>query len=146
MKFKIYLDYQGTLIENGIDRCNFGCMEVIEKLQKAGHEIILNTSHVEDKDPSKLNAAMAMVNEKAWLFVKDRSRRDDFELEPIPVNKFKYQPEIWDWKRMKSSGIMTIDDYAIGIPLKLSGFTNYNLVDWSKLDTEFEENGMYIQE
>ena len=44
--YKIYLDFDGTCVEHRypeIGKYNFGAIEVIEKLQQAGHNIILNT-------------------------------------------------------------------------------------------------------
>lgn len=43
---KIYLDFDGTVVEHAyprIGRDNFGCVEIIRRLQDAGHEIVLNT-------------------------------------------------------------------------------------------------------
>ena len=146
MKYTIYLDYQGTIVEAGMRRTNFGWVEVVKKLQDAGHTVILNTSYVDDTDKTRFNEALEMVNEGAWHSLRDRSQRDDFELKPIDAHPFKVQPCRWDFEQAEKSGEIYIDDFAYGIPLKRSGFTQSMLVDWVKVDEEFEENGLYIQE
>jgi len=49
----IYLDFDGTVVEHDypcIGRLNPNALEVIKRLQDAGHNIILNTMRVEFKD------------------------------------------------------------------------------------------------
>lgn len=135
---KIYLDYIGTVVEtNG--RCNFGCFEVIKKLQDAGHTIVLNTSN----EGQELEKALDMINNKHWMFIIDRRNRNDFEIQPISHTKEKFRPNRWDLDEAIKHGEMYIDDYAYGIPTKPSGFTSSNLVDWNVLDTLFKEKGVY---
>lgn len=137
---KVYLDYEGTVIESGeCARANFGCIEVIDKLQRAGHEVVLNTGRVEN--PAKLKEALDMLNENYWYIQKDRNL--DITLKPIPSTEYKHDPGRWDWDEMKAEGVMYIDDYAYGIPLKPCCMARGNMVDWAELDKQFKENGVY---
>lgn len=140
MKYTIYLDFQGTVIETGIERCNFGCFEVLKKLQDAGHTIILNTSYA-DEDKAKLAKALKYVNEDSWMHFK--LRNSEMELSPITSTTTKYGPDRWDWEKHNREKVIYIDDYSYGIPLKKSGFTTFNRVDFEKLDIEFQEKGLY---
>lgn len=135
---KIFLDYQGTLVEQYpyMKRCNFGCIEVIKKLQDAGHELIINTDYKEE--------AKKMLNEQYWMFLRDGRQRDNFELKPITkALKDKSRPDRWDWETMKETGEMYIDDLATDIPLKNCCMTQGQMVDWDILDKQFTEQGIY---
>ena len=100
-KYKIYLDFDGTCVEFAypqIGRANFGCIEVIEKLQQAGHTIILNTYRVECEDGT-LEQAMEWF-ERAWMYLIDEERRITKNLNlklPFECTSYKHNPEYWDW-------------------------------------------------
>ncbi len=144
---KIYLDFDGTVVEHQypkIGRCNFGCMEVIKKLQDAGHEIILNTYRA-DCNNGTLQDALRILNEKAWMLRKGRSS-DSAEFSLLPITKWestKKHPQPWSWPMMKMFMEIWIDDIATGIPLKPAVMVSGNMVDWDRLDLEFQENGIY---
>jgi len=144
----IELDFEGIVVEPqsiGMGRCNFGCMEVIGKLQRAKHEIRLNTSRAEDiARPQSLESALKLINEDHWMLLKDRDNMDGFSLEPITANKYKIHPPAWDLAEAIRTGVLFIDDMSWGIPLKPAVMTNGMMVDWSALDVLFEENGLYI--
>ena len=58
----IYLDFDGTVVEHDypeIGKLNPGALEVIKKLQDAGHTIILNTMRVEFNDGTLEEASVA---------------------------------------------------------------------------------------
>lgn len=142
---KLYLDFDGTVVEHnfpGIGRCNFGCMEVIKKLQDAGFEVILNTVRSEIEDKSSLNRALKYLNEDAWMFVKDLSH-PYFALQPIKSTENKIHPHPFDINTVLESGLLYIDDIATNIPLKPCKMIPGNMVDWDALDTIFQENGLY---
>ena len=144
MKYKIYLDFDGTVVEHAypdIGRCNFGCVEVIQKLQQAGHEIVLNTMRCEFNDGS-LEKAIEWFD-KAWMFVTDKSKRDDFSLLPIPATTFKHSPFVWNWWLFEQDHIIVIDDLTKDIPLKPCAMTNGYMVDWEELDKQFIQKGIY---
>lgn len=142
---KIFLDFDGTVVEHTypkIGRCNFGCFEVIKKLQDAGHEIILNTMRSEFKNDS-LEKALDLINNFHWMLIKDRSQRETFEIKPIKSTDHKIQPGCWDIERAKVLGELFIDDICTGTPLKPAVMTNGKMVDWDELDKIFEKNGLY---
>jgi hypothetical protein len=142
MKYKIYLDFDGTCVEHvypEIGRCNFGCIEVIDKLQKAGHTIILNTYRSE-LDQMAFKTAIEWFD-KAYMFTKVRDL--DFDLQPIEYLTSKMDPVPWNWEFFKKEGIIMIDDYSNGIPLKNAVMSNGRMVDWDLLDNEFILNGLY---
>jgi hypothetical protein len=71
---EIYLDFDGTVVEHQypkMGRCNFGCFEVIKKLQNAGHVIILNTYRADCEDGT-LEEALKLINDDYWHLLKDR--------------------------------------------------------------------------
>ncbi len=91
---KIYLDFDGTVVEHDyprIGRCNFGCIEVIKKLQDAGHEIVINTMRSEFNDGSLQKALDWVVN--SFRFSKDRSA----SIGPFESTERKHHPPYWDW-------------------------------------------------
>jgi hypothetical protein len=138
----IYLDFDGTVVEHEypkIGRCNFGCVEVLKKLQDAGHTFILNTYRVECKDNS-LEDALKWF-EDSWMFFEDKE--GDPCITVTEHTKSKYNPPTWDWDYILSKNEMYIDDIAYGIPLKKACMVNNMMVDWDVLDKQFEEKGLY---
>lgn len=133
---KIYLDFDGTVVEHkypNIGIYNEGCFDVIKKLQKAGHRIILNSYRANLKNGT-LEAAIAYLNlgavENDFIII------EEFE-------KVKIEPHPWDWNYFKTNDLIYIDDICIRIPLKPAIDAKYPIVDWEKLDKEFEEEGIY---
>lgn len=136
----IYLDFDGTCVEHDyprIGRCNFGCIEVIKKLQDANHEIILNTYRA-DLGEEALKHAQKWLNEHYWMFSKDKT----IELKPITQSTTKkIQPAPWKiWNQNKlntSNDSIYIDDIAIGIPLKPTVMIQNSLmVDWEQVEQD----------
>ena len=144
-KFKVYLDFDGTVVEHDyprIGRCNFGSIEVIKKLQDAGHEIILNTYRVNCNDNS-LKEALKYLNEDYWMVLKDTT---DLDLELKPITNYtpsKIHPLNWDWSQFFKYDVIYIDDISANIPLKNSCFVQQQMVDWDELDRQFKENNIY---
>ena len=142
-KLTIYLDFDGTVVEHmypKIGRCNFGCMEVIKKLQDAGHHIILNTMRVEFRDGS-LEEAIEYL-QGSWRFFKDRNSGDELrEISQWTLEKI--HPHPFDIDTAIERGELYIDDIATGIPLKSAAMTGGNMVDWDQLDSIFWEKGIY---
>ncbi len=142
----IYLDFDGTVVEHDypkIGRCNFGCMEVIKKLQDAGHKIILNTYRADCKDGT-LEQAISLINDKHWMLIKDKSFRDTFELKPLDlILPNKIHPNVWDWDVIKLTNEIWIDDIAVNIPLKPACMVQNMMVDWDELDKQFIKNKIY---
>lgn len=140
----IYLDFDGTVVEHEyprMGRCNFGCIEVIKKLQNAGHRIILNTYRVECND-NTLREALKLLNEQSFHLVKDKN--SGIELAPITeVTPVKHYPDSWNMERYMKTGVIYIDDCAADIPLKKACMTNGMMVDWDELDKQFIEYGIY---
>lgn len=139
----IYLDFDGTCVEHdypNMGRCNFGCIEVIKKLQDANHEIILNTYRA-DLGEEALKQAQKWLNKHYWMFV-DRSLRDSFELKPITQftpNKIQPPPwKIWNQNELNvSNDSIYIDDIATGIPLKPTVMVpNSLMVDWEQVEQD----------
>ena len=138
----IYLDFDGTVVEHEypkIGRNNYGCIDIIKKLQDAGHDIILNTYRADCNDGT-LEDALSYINEDYWMFSKD----EDITMNPINKHTpLKIFPSNWNLKEAIANGVMFIDDIANGIPLKPSCMVRHAMVDWDVLDKEFEENGVY---
>lgn len=132
----IFLDFDGTVVEHqypNMGRENFGCMEVIKKLQDAGHKIILNTYRADIMDGT-LAKAIDYIN------LHHAVELSEF----IEVSPKKIHPPEWDLVKSLREGIMFIDDQARNIPLKPTAIVeNSRMVDWGKLDAEFKEHGIY---
>jgi len=145
-KLKIYLDFDGTIVEHQfpkIGRCNFGCIEVIKKLQDAGHKIILNTYRA-DVGGEFLDAALKLLNEQYWMLLQDRKLRDDFKLAPITEwTPKKIHPSPFNMLLTQKTGELFIDDISAGTPLKPAVMTPTRMVDWDMLDLLFLQFGLY---
>lgn len=142
---KIYLDFDGTVLEHAypkMGRCNFGGIEVIKKLQGAGHEIILNTYRA-DLNDGTLEQALRLLNEKYWMLLKDRKDSEDFEMKPI-TNwcKNKINPHPWSLLKAIELNEMYIDDIAYGMPLKKAVMTTGDMVDWNEVEKQLMEHGI----
>lgn len=140
-KYIIYLDFDGTVVEHtypSMGRANFGCIEVIEKLQKAGHTVILNTMRSEFNNGS-LEQALKLINEQ-YFYIALPVNRDKIELIPISSTEHKIDPGVWDWKQFKQEGIIYIDDICRGIPLKKCVMSHGSMVDWVEVEKELVEN------
>lgn len=136
----IYLDFDGTLVEHEypkIGRCNFGCIEVVKRLQDAGHEVILNTYRA-DCANGTLEKAIDWLCD-AWMVSKSR----ELDLLPIKATDKRINPDSWDWLRMLKDEVMYIDDMALNIPLKRCCMIESFMVDWDELDKEFIEHKIY---
>ena len=55
----------------------------------------------------------------------------------------KIEPIAWNWKTHLEKLVIFIDDICEGIPTKPTDTAEYEIVDWQKVDEEFEENGIY---
>jgi len=150
---KIYLDFDGTVVEHyypKMGRANFGAVEVVKKLQDAGHEVILNTYRADCKDGT-IEKALEYLNEGAWRVVKDRSKRNDFELKPIIAIKNKIHPAPWKmfdkdeieiYGKEQGEPYIFIDDSATNMCLKRAVMTDGWMVDWDKVVEELIKVGI----
>ncbi len=142
----IYLDFDGTVVEHQyprMGRCNFGCIEVIHKLQQAGHKVLLNSVRCELKDES-LVAALNWF-ENAYMFLKDRKKSidSDFDLLPIEPTDYKHSPAYWDWDFFRDNDMIIIDDQSVNVPIKKAMMSHGWMVDWEEVDKQFQANGIY---
>jgi predicted mannosyl-3-phosphoglycerate phosphatase (HAD superfamily) len=131
----IQLDFDGTVVEHEypkIGRENFGSMEIIKKLQEAGHKIILNTYRA-DCQNGTLDKALNFLN---------YHHRVNLDL-IAEYNDNKILPGAWNWEQMMQTQTIWIDDMAPQIPLKSSNFGNRKMVDWDRLDLEFKKYKIY---
>lgn len=129
---KIYLDFDGTVVEHEyprIGKYNTGCFEVLKKLEKAGHQIILNTYRADCNDGTLLEA----IN-----YIKTNSLVTIHSVEPK-----KIMPIPWDWEFFKLKNLIFIDDICRGVPLKREKNSRNEIVDWKAIDKEFYTKGIY---
>lgn len=142
---KIFLDFGGTVVENGsslIERCNFGCVEVIRRLQDANHEIVVNTGYVGNKEV--MYQVMKYLNEDLWMGLLPKNRDDD-NCHPLPITQHtsaKILPYPWNWALMRVRKEIYIDDIAFEIPLKPQVMSKGTMVDWDEVARQFEVNGI----
>jgi len=142
MIYTFYLDFDGTCVEHDyprMGRCNFGCIEVIRKIQDAGHDVFLNSYRADLSMDDLLKATN-------WFHWSERfSKNKNIELLPLTgvLNK-KINPYMrWDWSEMKEEQTIFIDDITPLIPLKKAAMVNNMMVDWDALDKEFTANKIY---
>lgn len=131
-KMKIYLDFDGTVVDHrypNIGEYNQGSFEVIKKLQKAGHEIILNTyradcnNHTLQESIDYLDASTEIAKIKK-------------------VETQKIMPKPWYLEDYIASGVIFIDDASNNVPLIVNP-DGFPMVDWQKVDNEFKEHEIY---
>ena len=132
---KIYLDFDGTVVEHyfpEIGAENPNALNVISRLQLAGHEIILNTYRA-DIDQKHVEEALDFIH--------------SFELLKNPIEKFlpqKLEPRSFDLERAKDSNQLYIDDISEGIPMRRNIALEYGImVDWIELEKKLEEAGFF---
>lgn len=144
----IFLDYINTLFEpNG--RCVYGCFEVISELQKNQHKLVLNTS-LSEYSKKAIDEALDKINNKHWMFLKDKSVIETFTLKPIgaldqKIRPLQYKTEEGIILKHKFSGAdeyLFIDDDAVGIPLKDGFEGTYKVVDWDQVHKDLLENNI----
>lgn len=118
----IFLDFDGTVVEHDypqIGKLNPNSLEVIKRLQDAGHTIILNTMRVEFND----NSLEETLNY--------------FEINGIKIakhTKFKKHPLRWDLDNLGNE--LYIDDIATNIPLIKSSIVDGFMVDWVEIENQ----------
>ena len=125
---QIFLDFDGTVVEHYyplIGAYNPVAKEVIARVQKAGHEVILNTYRVEIEDESLKQALL-------YLYTLD-----------LPIaftqkTKAKMHPSPWNLEEAIKTGKLFIDDIATGILLIDAPISGGKMVDWKKIERELE--------
>ena len=131
----IQLDFDGTVVEFNwpkIGLLNEGSIEVIEKLRKAGHEIVLNTYRA-DLNDGTLEEAHSFLKE-IGIFPTDKL---------IPTNERKVKSPPWDLEKFIEDQILFIDDDTENIPLRPCIDCHLLMVDWLELDKQFRERRVY---
>lgn len=122
---EIQLDFDGTVVEHAypeIGLPNPGAIEVILKLQKKGHKIILNTMRANFKN-GLLNEAILYLQNNGFTFLDSE------------INKAKVEPVEWNMTSADSD-VIFIDDIAKDIPLTKAKNVNGYMVDWIELERQ----------
>lgn len=141
---KILLDFDGTVVEHAfpkMGRVNFGCFEIIKKLQDTGHSIILNTYRA-DIGEKELESAISVI-ENSWMFLKDKTNEDNFEIELSEILQNKIHPPKFDMDDFIRNREIFIDDMSYGVPLKPCVMERGVMVDWDVLDEIFKQHNLY---
>ena len=132
----IFLDFDGTVVEHDypeIGKLNPYALEVIKKLQDAGHTIILNTMRVEFNDGT-LEEAIDFINLNR-------------EVTGINISRYtenKIHPRNWDSDKIEND--LYIDDIAANIPLIRASMVNGLMVDWVKIESRLIARGLLVAE
>ena len=135
----IYLDFDGTIVEHKyplIGHCNAGWVQVVHKLHKAGHEILINTTRVE-LDAKSFAEAIEYIRKS----LSDQHVQSS--IFTLRNTDYKYDPAKWDWNLHLDTKRIYIDDMCEGIPLKKGIYSERYMVDWNALNREFEERNLY---
>ena len=140
---KIYLDFDGTVVEHAYPKIgclNVGCLDVIHKLQKAGHTIILNTYRVECKENDSMIDALNYLNHNLSIVA-------GYDLILITEwTPIKLHSPSWNLMAAINRDEMFIDDAADNIPLKNAVLMPSKMVDWDALNAEFIKHEIYKKE
>jgi hydroxymethylpyrimidine pyrophosphatase-like HAD family hydrolase len=128
----IYLDFDGTVVEHDypqIGKLNPHSLEVIKKLQAAGHQIILNTMRVEFEDES-IREALDFINHNQTVTGINISQQTERKIFPQRWNLDKIKDDIY------------IDDMAANIPLLKSSMVDGFMVDWLEIERQLMDKGI----
>lgn len=131
-QMNIYLDFDGTVVEHEyplIGKLNPYSLEVVKKLQDAGHNIILNTMRVEFADDS-MKEALDFINLNENITGIIISRQTERKLYPLSWNLDKIENEIY------------IDDIAANIPLIKASMVDGFMVDWLEVERQLIDKGI----
>ena len=131
---KIYLDFDGTVVEHyfpEIGAENPHAIQVIARLQAAGHDLVLNTYRA-DIDQKHVQEALDYIH--------------SFEEIQQPIEKFlpqKLEPRSFDLDLAKESNQLYLDDISTGIPMRRNIVLEHGMmVDWVELEKKLEEAGI----
>lgn len=128
----IYLDFDGTVVEHDypkIGSLNPNSLEVIKKLQDAGHNIILNTMRVEFDDGS-MQEALDFINLNESLAGIEIRQQTEQKIYPPKWNLDKIENDIF------------IDDIASNIPLIKAPVAGGFMVDWIEIEKQLKQKGI----
>lgn len=131
---RIYLDFDGTIVEHNfpaIGAENPNSIHVISLLQKAGHNIFLNTYRA-DIDISYVQEALSFLNSHPQL--------------SLPIENYlpkKLDPKPFNLENALASNQLYIDDISEGIPLRRNLILEYGMmVDWQELEKKLREKNL----
>jgi hydroxymethylpyrimidine pyrophosphatase-like HAD family hydrolase len=125
----IYLDFDGTIVEHNyplIGKLNPHSLEVIKKLQDAGHNIILNTMRVEFADETM---------KEALDFINQNEEVTGINISQQTVRKI--YPQRWDLDKIEND--MYLDDIAANIPLIKASMVEGFMIDWLEIERQLVE-------
>jgi hydroxymethylpyrimidine pyrophosphatase-like HAD family hydrolase len=128
----IYLDFDGTVVEHdypNIGKLSPNALEVIKKLQTAGHTIILNTMRVEFEDDS-MQEALDFINFNEEVTGINISRQTEQKIYPQKWNLDKIEDDLY------------IDDIAPNIPLVKASEVGGWMVDWLEIEKQLIKKGI----
>lgn len=131
---RIYLDFDGTVVEHNFPALgaeNPNAINIISRLQKAGHNIVLNTYRA-DIDLSYVQEALHFINTHPQL------------VEPVAdYLPKKLEPQPFDLKNAIATNQLYIDDIANGIPLCRNNALEFGMmVDWFELEKLLREENI----
>ncbi len=123
---RIYLDFDGTVVEHNfpaIGAENPNAIKVISLLQKAGHDLVLNTYRA-DIDLSYVNEALNFLNSHPNLFK---------QIETFLPKKL--DPKGFNLVNAKACNQLYIDDVSDGIPMRKNEALEFGMmVDWIEVE------------
>ena len=132
---RVYLEFDGTVVEHAYPRVGkvvIGAFETIEKLQKKGYEICLNTYRADLDGEEGIQYALKILNTMGLRY----NVKQGGEFTPIEnvVNK-KITPIPWS-ESLNGKKFLFIDDQAYGTPLVHATFEPGFMVDWEKVEKD----------
>lgn len=142
---KAFIDFDGTVVEHEypkIGRTNFGCIEVMYKLQQAEWTLFINSVRCDMNDQSLKDAIKWFEN--SWMHGKIRRETPlELDFKKIAVNSAKFPAPPWEVAKFKETGIMYIDDQQFNVPLVPAKMSNGFMVNWDEIDYQFMQHKIY---
>lgn len=127
---KIYIDFDGTIVEHKFPEIGKpvpNAFEVIKKLSKSRHQIVLNTFR-SDLGIDFLTDALKYCKENGC------------EFEYWATNK--KEPIAWNLSMASKTNDIFIDDITPGIPLVPTNNGKGWMVDWKEVESRLKNHGI----
>lgn len=137
---RIILDFDGTVVEHKYPEMGVPvphALRVVERLQKAGHKIVLSTYRANLNNGSLQQAIDYIHNNPDHKIVLDEILQEKHHI-------YEYAPDTWNKK--DPDQIICIDDSGYDHPLIAATSHKGMMINWKQFEMDFEKMGLLIKE